>query len=368
VSARDQSARRAGGNPSVVRRYRVYRRRRRTTALAVAAIVAVVLLAARGGSSGPAALDLGAFAPGACVAYPPTSGNRGETVFLDAGHGGIDPGGVGATEAGRPVQEARVNLPIELEVTKLLRARGLRVVVSRTRSSTVVRLRPVDLSQGSLSLQGAHDDVAARDICANLAHAAVLVGIYMDAGNSQEAGSITAYDPDRPFAGANRRLAELLQTDVLSAMDRRGWGIPNGGVEPDTGLGSYVGDASSGGLAGAAAAYDHLMLIGPAAAGFFTTPSRMPGAVIEPLYLTDPFEGSIAASRAGQTTIARGIATAIEQFLSPTSSAAVALRDGRRAAGSLGTCSRCDAARADMKASVVRRRFEFPFVLTHAYS
>jgi N-acetylmuramoyl-L-alanine amidase len=41
----------------------------------------------------------------------------------------------------------------------------------------------------------------------------------------------------------------------------------------------------------------------------------MPGAVIEPLYLTDPFEGSIAASAKGQAVIAQGIATAVEQFL-----------------------------------------------------
>lgn len=249
------------------------------------------------------------------MAFAPTSGDRGETVFLDAGHGGIDPGGVGTTETGRTIDEASVNLPIELAVMRLLRTKGFRVVVSRTRDSTVLRLRPADVSDGLLSLQGAHDDVAARDICANLAHASVLVGIYMDAGGPQNAGSITAYDPDRSFARANRRLAGLLQTDVLSAMNRQGWGIPDGGVTPDTDLGSYVGSPSAGGVAAAAASYNHLLLIGPAMPGFFSTPSEMPGAVIEPLYLTDPFEGSIAASKRGQATIARGIATAIEQFL-----------------------------------------------------
>jgi len=51
--------------------------------------------------------------------------------------------------------------------------------------------------------------------------------------------------------------------------------------------------------------------------GYFSSPSEMPGAVIEPLYLTDPFEGSIAASATGQQTIARGIADAVEQYLTP---------------------------------------------------
>jgi N-acetylmuramoyl-L-alanine amidase len=43
----------------------------------------------------------------------------------------------------------------------------------------------------------------------------------------------------------------------------------------------------------------------------------MPGAVIEPLFLTDPFEGSIAAGAEGQQAIAAGIARAIDSFLSP---------------------------------------------------
>jgi N-acetylmuramoyl-L-alanine amidase len=47
----------------------------------------------------------------------------------------------------------------------------------------------------------------------------------------------------------------------------------------------------------------------------------MPGTVIEPLYLTDPFEGMIADSSQGQTVIAQGIARAIEKFLAPASRA-----------------------------------------------
>jgi hypothetical protein len=108
-----------------------------------------------------------------------------------------------------------------------------------------------------------------------------------------------------------------VQNDVLAGLNARGWGIPNDGVLPDTTLGSYVGDPSSGGIAGEAASYNHLLLLGPALSGYFSNPSQMPGAVIEPLYLTDPFEGSIANSTPGQMVIAQGIARAIEQFLTP---------------------------------------------------
>ena len=264
-------------------------------------------------------LDPSAFASGACVAFPPTNGDNGKTVFLDAGHGGIDPGGVGTTESGQTVYESTVNLAIELDAMTLLRADGYRVVVSRTENTTVVKLDPADTDGQLLSLQGSHDDVVARDQCANLAKADALIGIYMDAGGTaQDAGSVTLYDTDRTFSQENATLAGLLQTDVLGAMNAQGWQIPNDGSLPDGGFGSSVGDPVDGGLAAEAAAYNHLLLIGPAMSGYFSTPSQMPGAVIEPLYLTDPFEGSIAVDSADQKVIAHGITTAVEQFLIPT--------------------------------------------------
>jgi len=84
-------------------------------------------------------------------------------------------------------------------------------------------------------------------------------------------------------------------------------------------------------MSAAAAAYGHLLLLGPAQTGVFATPSRMPGALIEPLFITDPFEASIAASVAGQQSIANGIAQAIEQDLQPPATAAPVLPAGSSA-------------------------------------
>jgi hypothetical protein len=67
-------------------------------------------------------------------------------------------------------------------------------------------------------------------------------------------------------------------------------------------------------LSDAAAAYGHLLLLGPADPGYFTTPSTMPGALIEPLFITDPYEGSLANSALGQQVIADGLTTAVEQY------------------------------------------------------
>jgi N-acetylmuramoyl-L-alanine amidase len=302
------------------------RRRRRLRLIPVMVVVAIAVLAGTSsaarriadavvehlqlgaGVSGPQAIDPARFSEGACVAYGSTEGDRHETVFLDAGHGGRDPGAVGATQSGQTIYEADETLPVELDTLAILRRHGFRVVVSRTRAESVVRLTAGDVSGRLLTLQGVHDDVAARDVCANDAGANLLVGIYFDSGGPGDAGSVTGYDADRPFAAANLRLATLLQDDVLRAMDAQGWQIPDEGVQPDDQLGSAVGsDAIS---------YGHLLLLGPAKPGWFETPSRMPGAVIEPLFVTDPFEASIAASARGQRVIAGGLAQAIEQYFS----------------------------------------------------
>ena len=258
--------------------------------------------------AGGVPLDPERFARGACVGFAPAAPPNHHTVFIDAGHGGIDPGGKGVTETGRVIYEAGENLPIELEAMNLLRSAGFRVVVSRTVNTEVVRLTAQDRTSGALSVTGARADIAARDDCANLARATVLVGIYLDAGTSpQNAGSITAYDPSRRFAGESRHLATLLQHDVLARMNAHGWQIPDDGVQPDTTLGGLP-------LTTSAAAYPHLLLLGPADPGWFETPSEMPGALIEPLFISDPFEGSIAHSRAGHRAIAEGMAQAIEQY------------------------------------------------------
>ena len=284
--------------------------------LVVAGTAAWLGLGRRQASADGVALEPSAFAPGACVAFAPTTGDRHATVFLDAGHGGPDPGAVGTTSGGAPVDEGTETLPVELDAATLLRARGYRVVVSRTADTGVVRLTPPELYDGVLSLQGAHDDVAARDRCADLAGASLLVGIYFNSGASpSDGGSVTTYDTARSFSAANHRFATLLQHDVLTAMDARGWAIPDDGVQPDSVEGSLVPTSSDSPIAAKAATYGHVLLLGPAEAGYFATPSAMPGALVEPLFVTDPFEGSLAVRPAAQQVIAAGIASAVTQYL-----------------------------------------------------
>jgi N-acetylmuramoyl-L-alanine amidase len=229
-------------------------------------------------------------------------------VFLDAGHGGPDPGGLGRTTSGRVVEEKAIALDVVLDAERMLHTLGFTVVVSRTTDTTVARLTAADVSGTLLTVAGVHADLEARARCANEAGAAVLVSVHFNSGSSsRDAGALTIYDGARSFATNNHRLAEVLQANVRSGLNAHGWAIPDAGVVSDT----TVGNA----LSRAAAAYGHLVILGPSMAGYFTSPTTMPGSVIEPLFLTDPFEADIAASPAGQVSIAAGIATAVTQFL-----------------------------------------------------
>jgi len=311
-----------------------------------AAVLAVTLVLGGGGltagtskagaTTAPAgghAVNPAMFEPGSCLSFGPTAGNRHQSVFLDAGHGSIDPGSVGVTETGRTIYEANETLAVELDTATQLRAKGFTVIVSRTRNSPVARPLPGDVDNGLYTLAGDLRDVASRDVCADMAKAGILVGIYFDAGASQDnAGSITGYDTDRPFAADNLRLGTLLQTDVLAAMNAKGWDIPDDGVVSDT----YLGGPA---LSNAAADYGHLLLLGPADPGYFSTPSTMPGALIEPLFITDPFEGSLADSSLGQQVIASGLAEAITQYFGPRTEVPLVPAKSARAAGHQGTKS-----------------------------
>jgi N-acetylmuramoyl-L-alanine amidase len=260
------------------------------------------------------ALDPADFSPGSCMAFPPTSGDRHQTVFLDAGHGGPDPGGQGVTQSRRSIDEKDLTLPVVMDATRLLRAQGFRVVDSRTTSNAVVKLGAGDTNGALFTLMGKHRDTAARPLCANLAGAAVLVSVHFNIGaDPTNAGAETTYDAARPFSSRSLALATALQAAITTALHAvRGWDVPDNGVVTDDTIGNALTTAGS--------AYGHLLVLGPAAAHYFDTPSAMPGALVEPLYLSDPFEGSIAASAAGQHIIAQAIARAIERYLGAATS------------------------------------------------
>jgi N-acetylmuramoyl-L-alanine amidase len=282
---------------------------RRRVVVAGLAAVSLGLVAAAPGIADSYPVASSRFDPGSCVLFTPTHGNRHLRVFIDAGHGGIDPGGTGKTSSGLAISEAPLNLLVAKDAATLLRQSGFSVVLSRSTSNPVARPEPGDFSGSGYTVLGERRELVARNLCADLSHANVVIGIDEDAAaDSSAAGSVTLYDAQRPYHAANLRLAQLVQHDVLESLDATGATVPNLGVHNDVGF----GDLESAG----AESYGHLTLLGPPKRGYLSTPTLVPAALIEPLFLTDPSEASLADSAAGQEAIAHGLAEAAEQFLS----------------------------------------------------
>lgn len=256
--------------------------------------------------SGP--LATAGFSHGACIALAPLTRPMHRTVFLDAGHGGPDPGARGRLPSGQVVSEKALTLPVVRDAAAMLRRLGYRVVVSRTTDTAVTRVTARDMHGRVFSTTGDHAEMLARLRCANLSGAAALVSVHFDAfGEPSAGGATTLYDTVRPFAAANQNLARLLQDDILAEERSGGRELLDRGVASDS-------TGGGGEITARGTAYGHLALLGPAAPGYIDHPSTMPGAVVEPLFITNPGEAAFAVSGAGQHLIAAGIARAVDAF------------------------------------------------------
>ena len=242
---------------------------------------------------------------GTCVEFDPTGTDRQRTIFVDPGHGGPDPGAVG-----NGLSEEKLTLAVALRLKDLLRADGFHVVLSRVADTSVAKLADSQVVNGAITNSGAHIDTIARIACANTAAADVLVSIHFNAYSDPSAsGAETFYDDARDFAPANLKLAGLLQSGLQASFGKAGWQVYNRGVLSDAATGAA-------GLTAAADAYGRLMEIGPAKAGWNNRPSTMPGAIVEPFFITDPTEASVANSPQGQAAIATGLEQGLVGFLS----------------------------------------------------
>ena len=240
---------------------------------------------------------------GACMSLAATHAGSGQTVFIDPGHGGLDPGVVGGTAA-HPVLEKDTTLAVASRLSDLLRGAGYRVVMARTQDTTVIKLSASDSVYGSLTASAEHRDLAARAACANAAGAAALVSIHFDAfADPTVGGTETFYDPARTFAPANKRLATSLQSALVAAL-----GTADRGVWTDDQLAAPT-------LTSSGSSYNHLIELGPMSAGWVDAPSQMAGALVEPLFLTNPAEARVASDPSGQQVIAAALEAGLVKFL-----------------------------------------------------
>lgn len=247
------------------------------------------------------ALDARFSAPGGCIALPPHGAAPRGTVLVDAGHGGPDPGSLGTTLDGRTVAEKDLTLRVALAVAARLRAVGITAVLSRSTDRLGSTIESGDVQDGSLTTDASQEDLVARVRCANTARADALVSIHFNSFDDPAVrGSETLYDVDRPLAPRSRALAQSLQTSVRAGLAALGEPSPDRGVVDD----SSGGEAGGGGL----------VLLGPGVPGS-SDASAMPGALVEPLFLTNPRDLTAASTPRGVDVLAGAISSGVEAHL-----------------------------------------------------
>ncbi|HXM53911.1 MAG TPA: N-acetylmuramoyl-L-alanine amidase [Candidatus Dormibacteraeota bacterium] len=248
------------------------------------------------GSGGPGFV----YAAGACQAQGPTGTSRSRTVFIDPGHGGPDPGVTARPSA----RESAAALAVATQLARQLRADGYRVVLSRTGDTSVRRFGQDELTDGALDPDQVRQDLQARVRCANDSRAQALLSIHFNGYDDESVGgSQTIYDDARPFSDQSAKLADSVQRALVEQLR-----LEDRGVITDDAL-----DAPT--LSDQAASYGHLVLLGPAQAGWLDRGTTMPGVLVEPLFLTRPAEQTIATSSAGQRRVAQALAAGLERYL-----------------------------------------------------
>lgn len=252
----------------------------------------------------PSQVPVAGLDTGACISYPAMGGQSDKTVFIDAGHGGLDPGVVGAV-GGKQVLEKDATLAVATRLSALLRSDGYGVVMARTQDTSVTRLAASDSITGALTNSAEHRDLVTRVACANASNASVLVSIHFDGFSDPTVGGTeTFYDSARPFAATSKRLAVDLQAGLVA-----GLGTSDRGVWTDDQLAAPA-------LTPSGDSYGHLIELGPASAGWVDDPSQMPGALVEPLFITNPTEAQVASDPAGQQRIAQALEAGLVKFFS----------------------------------------------------
>ena len=272
-------------------------------------LLGAALAVACGGERGDVVIEPvgGAARAGEAAGRGADGNDRRTTVFIDAGHGGSDPGWGSSYASTDAPEEKALTLDLAKRTAAYLEADGFRVVLSRTTDTDVNDPEADRNGDGCIE---PIDEVQARMDLANAAGAAVLLSIHFNGlPNTPLSGAGAYYNAVREFAADNKRLAELVHAAQLETLAGFGHKARDWGALRDD---SFDSPSQSKCPAGN---YPYYTMIGPAAPGR-PRPTQMPGVIVEPLFLTHPTEAALAARSDVRDALARGYARAIREFLS----------------------------------------------------
>lgn len=194
-----------------------------------------------------------------------SAGLRNKLIAIDPGHGGSDPGAIGRLMGTR---EKTITLAISLQVKALLEQAGAKVAMTRTTD--------VDVSNPNASDR---EELQARASVGNDAKADIFLSIHINASRSETVGGTTTYYFWKsPY---DSYLAQALQDNLLKSC----------------GLSS----------------------LGTRTANFYVLKNtRMPAALVELAFISNPQEERILNSPDFQQKAALGIVKGLDDFFSQT--------------------------------------------------
>lgn len=115
------------------------------------------------------------------------------TVILDPGHGGEDAGATRKIHGRKVVAEKNITLAIARQAWRLLRARGISVVLTRTKDTTVSLDHRVEIA----------------NLAGTQASSAVFISIHANSSDEEKSSGIETYVFNAATNEASKRLADL---------------------------------------------------------------------------------------------------------------------------------------------------------------
>ncbi len=209
-------------------------------------------------------------------------------VALDPGHGGRETGGAHVNKQGKvDLYEKTANLAVARLLAANLRDAGYIVVMTRN-ADTGVNVPTTDRNGNGVI--DTDDDLQARVDIANAAHADILLSLHHDSRTYAPATDMSTvyYCPACAQAAPSYLLARSVSLALSQTFALHGWQIPTRGVIPDSTLGKPSG---------------HLYLLGPHN-WRIKRPSTMPGALAEPLFLTNDYAYQLETAPGGYQVLA----------------------------------------------------------------
>jgi N-acetylmuramoyl-L-alanine amidase len=252
----------------------------------------------------------------------PVPGHRADgtrVVCLDPGHGGPNDRGRQALETSPyyALEEANLVLQTAWDLQARLQRDGIKVAMTRN-SDSAVNAGGFDINgdgKTTVSVKdpkerkvaGDLDELQGRINVCNMANSDLMISMHINGFDTPAPrGYETWFTQERPFGDQSHRLATLVYRALQSQLAKIGYRLPadeERGVKPDTKVDNQTEHS----------VFDHFVLTGPAVEGK-VDPSRMPGTVVESLFVSNDGDAAILGSSAGEQAIVTAYELAILQY------------------------------------------------------